>query len=165
MKIRTLGEADASAVNAVLNPIIAQGGLTVMTAPISEADQIAYMQTLAARGVYLGAFEESAGKLLGVQSVEPAAAEEPAFAHVGDISTFVALDARRGGVGRRLFDATLEAAGACGYAKLIAVIRRDNPAALRYYAGIGFRTVGVLERHARVGDALIDEVLAERFIG
>jgi L-amino acid N-acyltransferase YncA len=76
----------------------------------------------------------------------------------------VRLDAVRSGVGRSLCAATFEAARERGFVKLSAMIRADNPGALRFYQSQGFRVLGVAERHALVRGRYIDEVLAERFI-
>lgn len=58
----------------------------------------------------------------------------------GEIGTYVALDAARGGIGRALFDATRKAAGSAGIETIEASIPADNDKGLGYYSAIGFVT-------------------------
>ena len=99
-----------------------------------------------------------------MQDVVPLSAGSPVFGHVGVISTFVALDAQRQGVGRQLSAATFAAARELGFRKLSATIRADNPAALAFYQGLGFRVIGVAQRHALLRGQYVDEVLAEKWL-
>jgi RimJ/RimL family protein N-acetyltransferase len=50
-----------------------------------------------------------------------------------------------------------------GFLKLNATIQADNPRAVVFYLGQGFRIVGAAQRHALVRGRYIDAVLAERF--
>jgi len=182
-RIRPASEADAATTAALLNAIIAEGNLTSMDRPLTLEEQRAYLRSfpaqgipargipargipargipargIPARGVFHLAVQEETGELLGLQSVEPAQGD------VGEISTFVALQAHRRGVGRALSAATFREAGRLGYTKLLALIRADNPGALAFYEGVGFRIVGTLARHVLVRGVLLDQVLAEKLL-
>jgi L-amino acid N-acyltransferase YncA len=54
------------------------------------------------------------------------------------ITTFVALDHQGHGIGRRLFQATLQVAKAAGVSKINATIRNYNKGAQAYYSKMGF---------------------------
>jgi len=159
--VRAVSEDDAPAIVALLNPLIAAGAYTVLDEPSTVADQLAFIRNLPERSVYHAAVRD--GRVVGIQDVVPLA-ETRVFDHVGEISTFVALDARRQGVGRALCAATVTAARRLRFRKLLATIRADNAAALAYYTGCGFREIGTAQQHAHVGDRYVDEVLAERAI-
>jgi L-amino acid N-acyltransferase YncA len=86
------------------------------------------------------------------------------FRHVGEISTFVALDSQRQGVGQSLCQATFKAVKAQGFLKLRAIVRGDNPYAVSFYQSQGFKLIGVAEKHAWLYDKYVDEVLLEKFL-
>ena len=160
--IREAGPDDAAGVVAVLNPIIAAGVFTTITAELSEEDERRYIESFPARGLFLVAVADDT--LVGLQSVEPFDGSTPAFDHVGVIGTFVDLGWHRRGVASRLFAATFAAAPARGYEKLFTYIRADNAAGLAVYARHGFETVGTARQHARIGGRYVDEVMVERFL-
>lgn len=163
--IRPATEQDAGSIIELLNPIIEAGIYTIMEDPLSLEDQIEYMRKFPARGVFNVAVCDDSGKVLGLQSVEPISAGTKAFRHVGEISTFVALGVHGRGIGHALSTATFQGAREQGFMKISATIRGDNPGAVGFYVGIGFRVIGTAQGHAFVGGRYVDEVLAEVVIG
>lgn len=161
--VRTAREDDAEGMLDVLNPIIGAGIYTIMDQPFSVEEQIAYIRTFPERGVFHVAVATDTGRILGLQSVEPVSPTTVALQHVGDISTFVALDVHRAGIGQRLTAATLEVVRARGYRKILAMIRADNPQAVAFYQRQGFGMIGTAREHALVQGRYVDEVLMERF--
>ncbi len=164
VSIRKAQLADAGAIIAVLNPIIAAGSYTIMDEPLALEDQVAFMRNFPQRGVFYVAVDDDTQQIVGLQSVEPLAPTTRALSHIGDISTFVALDAQRSSVGRRLCQATFQAAQAQGFRKLMATVRADNPRAVAFYLSQGFRVIGTAQQHAFLGGNYIDEILMERCI-
>ena len=158
MRIRPARVSDAAGIAGVLNPIIRAGCYTIMREPVSLAGQVAFMRDFPARGVFLVA-EDS--RILGIQDVVPVT--DGVRSHVGEISTFVALDALRQGIGRRLTEVMVKHTLERGYTKLIARIRGDNDKALAFYQNQGFRLIGS-RKQVRLGGGFIDQVLAERLI-
>lgn len=165
--IRPAETRDAPGIIAVLNPIIRAGGLTIMEHEITLDEQIAFMRGFPTSGVFLVAVDRLDDRILALQSVEPVVAGDwaSALSHVGEISTFVDLDARRTGIGRQLTDATVRVCANLGILKLTAMIRADNPAAQGFYRSCNFQPIGTARRHARVQGAFIDEIMMERWIG
>lgn len=155
---------DAEAIVGILNPIIEAGVFTVFDTPFTAAAERAYLEAFPARGVFLVAVRESDGVLIGFQSMEPFAGYTRAFDHVGVLGTYVAEGCRRQGVATQLFKATFAAALERGYEKVFTYVRADNGAALRTYLRQGFRVVGTAERHARVGERYIDEIVIEKML-
>ena len=160
LRIRDVAPTDAAAICAVINPIIDARVYTVFDEPFTVDGERRYIEQFPARGVWKVA--EAAGPIVGFQVLEPSATYTRALDHVGSLGTYVALTARRQGVARALFAATLETARTKGYEKLFTFVRADNPAALSTYRAHGFEVIGTARRHARIDGRYVDEVLIER---
>ena len=160
--IRTAREEDAPSMVALLNPIIRAGVYTVMDEPVTLDGQIEFIRQFPEAGIFLVAVWDGSREVLGMQDVVPVLKDSRVFGHVGEISTFVALERRGQGVGRRLCQATFAEAKLRGFRKLSAAIRADNPRAAAFYRGQGFRRVGVAREHAFIEGKYVDEVLMER---
>lgn len=164
LKIRAVTEADAESIVRLLSPIVEAGIYTVMSGPISVDGQRAFIRALPERAIYHAAISAETHAIVGIQDVQPLSSDEAAFAHVGEVSTFVELGERRRGIGGALTQATFEAARARRFRKLCASVRADNSIAVAFYLGQGFRIVGTAERHAWVRGRYVDEVMMETFI-
>ena len=159
--VREVRLDDAEALVAILNPIIAARTYTVLDEPLSVAAEADYIRGFPARGVFVVAESRSAG-VVAMQSIELFADYTAALQHVGVIGTFVALQARRCGLGSLLCAASVPLARAKGLRKLLTYVRADNPAALAFYAGQGFRVVGTAVAQAQIDGVFLDEVIIER---
>ena len=132
MLIRPATPADAPAMTAILNAIIAIGGTPAQEAPKTEAtvaeDYITSPDVLAC------SVAEDQGTLIGWQSV--------GWYHGNpEIGTFVQPGTQARGIGARLFALTGATLRAAGITYIIATIRADNVPGLAYYARIGFRDI------------------------
>ncbi|MCT4369697.1 GNAT family N-acetyltransferase [Yangia mangrovi] len=151
--VRRAGALDARPMAELLNEVIARGGTTAMTAPVSAEDLRGWMRV--PRAIWHIA-EDDAGALLGFQWVEP-------HTRLGDSVAQIASFARVGrtglGIGSALFEATRAACRAEGYAWINAEIRADNEGGLIYYQSRGFEDYGHI-RDYRLGDGrTVDKVL------
>jgi len=164
LTIREARPDDADAIVRVLTPIIAAGVYTAFDTPFTPEAEREYIRNFPARGVFLLALEQTAGQVVGFQSMEPFASYTHAFDHVGVLGTYVDLGCRRQGIATQLFQATFGAALRKGYEKIFTFVRADNPAALQTYLRQGFRDVGTAQRHARVGGLYVDEIIIERLL-
>lgn len=162
LRIRDATPADAAAVCAIINPIIATRAYTVFDAPFTVEAEHDYMSKFPPRGVWKLALREADERVIGFQVLEPWANYSRAFDHVASLGTYVDLTLRRQGVAKALFAATLEAARAKGFEKIFTLVRADNPAALAAYQAHGFEAIGAARRHARIDGRYIDEWLIER---
>lgn len=162
--IRVVKEEDAASIVDLLNAIIEEEIFTVMDGPLSVEEQIDFIREFPKRGVFYVAAGDGDQRILGLQSLEPWSTSAKAFHHVGDISTFVALDWRGKGMGRRLSQATFEEAKKRGFLKIMATVRADNPQAVSFYGSQRFKIVGTARKHAFVHGQYIDEILMEKFI-
>ncbi len=160
MAIRSARPDDAPGIIAVLNPIIAAGGLTIMDQPLTLEDQRAFMRRFPERGVFNVALDQRSGTVLGLQSIEPFVESDDWPDHC-EISTFIALDSLRRGIGRAITAQTLIEARAKDHRRILAHVRCDNPRALAFYQRIGFARIGHAVHHASgSGHAVPQFVLA-----
>ena len=86
------------------------------------------------------------------------------YAGIAEFSVYVTRAARGRGAGRCAMEALLAAAEAGGYWKLVSRVFTDNAASRRLLATVGFREVGVYERHARLDGVWRDVVIVERLL-
>jgi len=162
--IREACPGDAEAVVGLLNPVIETGEYTVLDRPFSVQEERRFILNFPPRGIFHVAQSRPDGRVVGLQTMEPFAAYTHAFDHVGVIATCVDLGCRRQGIGKRLFEATFEAARQKGYEKIFTYVRGDNPAALAAYMKCGFRVVGTAQRHAKLAGRYVDEIIIEKFL-
>ncbi|HEV7213645.1 MAG TPA: arsinothricin resistance N-acetyltransferase ArsN1 family A [Chloroflexota bacterium] len=86
------------------------------------------------------------------------------YAGIAEFSVYVARSARGRGAGRRAMEALLAAAEAAGYWKLVSRVFLDNTASRRLLASVGFREVGIYERHAQLDGIWRDVLIVERLL-
>ncbi|WP_137700924.1 GNAT family N-acetyltransferase [Marimonas lutisalis] len=153
--IRRATPADARAMAELLNAIIAQGGTTALTDPITGADLSDKMAGHGVHGVWHLA-EDDDGTLLGFQWIGPYPDLPP---EACDIATFVRVGETGLGIGSRLFAATAAAARDLGYEWINANIRADNSGGLAYYQSRGFETWGRREGVALADGTIVDKIL------
>jgi GNAT superfamily N-acetyltransferase len=133
--IRGITSDDADEVSALINSIIAEGGLTALQEPLTVEDSRRFISDFGPRGFGFVAIDPESGGMVGMQEVI-ALPQLPR--DTGDISTFIAAGWRGRGVGHQLFTQTRLRARDVGYTRLHAVIRSDNPGAQGFYRGLGF---------------------------
>ncbi|MFZ5963241.1 GNAT family N-acetyltransferase [Thalassococcus sp. BH17M4-6] len=139
MTVRPAGRLDTREMADLLNGIIAKGGTTAMTDPVTRDMLQDWMDSSPDRSAWRVA-EDAAGRILGFQWIEP----HPDLPDTCcDIASFVRLGQTGIGVGSALFEATKDAARTLGYAAIIAVIRADNAQGLAYYQSRGFEDWGL----------------------
>lgn len=134
MLIRAATPADAPAMTAILNAIIAIGGTTAHEAPKTESavteDYISGPDVLAA------SIATDDGRVIGWQSVGW-------YDGNPEIGTFVQPGTQARGIGAQLFTQTCATLHSAGITYIIATIRADNVPGLAYYARIGFRDIAL----------------------
>lgn len=86
------------------------------------------------------------------------------YAGIADFSVYVARSVRGQGAGRVAMDALIDAAHCTGFWKLVSRVFVENVASRRLLASVGFREVGVYQKHARLDGQWRDVVIVERLI-
>lgn len=162
--IRAAIPDDADGIVSILNPIIETGRYTTFTTPFTVEQERTYIEAMSSRDFFHVAVRQTDEMIVGLQSGSVFAGYTDAFAHVAVIGTFVDPTCRRQGIARRLFVATFAAARAKGYTKLFTYVRADNPDGLATYLSQGFYIVGTAQRHAKINNRYVDEIIIERFL-
>ncbi len=86
------------------------------------------------------------------------------YAGIAEFSVYVARRARGQGAGTVAMRALLDAVKPAGIWKLVSRIFVENDASRRLMASMGFREVGIYEKHARLDGRWRDVVIVERLI-
>ncbi len=86
------------------------------------------------------------------------------YAGIAEFSVYVAREGRGRGVGRVAMLALIEAARAAGFWKLVSRVFPENTASLGLLRSVGFREVGVYQRHAQLDGVWRDVVIVERLL-
>ncbi len=164
LTLRPATDADLPAITAVYGHHVLHGTGTFETEPPSLAEMAQRRSDVLARGLpYLVA--EEGGQLLGFAYCnwfKP----RPAYRYSAEDSIYVAPQAHRRGVGRRLLQALAEQAEAAGVRKLIAVIGDSaNAGSIGVHTACGFTHVGVLASCGWKFDRWLDVVLMEKVLG
>jgi phosphinothricin acetyltransferase len=83
------------------------------------------------------------------------------YAGIAEVSVYVARAFRRRGAGRIALHALKEQARQKGFWKLVSRVFPENQASRAMIQGLGFREVGIYERHGQLDGAWRDVVIVE----
>jgi len=86
------------------------------------------------------------------------------YAGVAEVSLYVARPYRRRGAGRLALEELLHAAERAGFWKLLSRVFTDNIGSRTLIRSLGFREVGIYEKHACLDGVWRDVVIVERLI-
>jgi phosphinothricin acetyltransferase len=104
---------------------------------------------------------ERNGSVAGWAALSPASARH-SYRGVGEVSVYVAAEARGSGLGRALLQELVARSERAGYWTLTAGVFPENEASLRLHKACGFREVGVRERIGEAGGVWRDVIWLER---
>ena len=86
------------------------------------------------------------------------------YAGIAEFSVYVARTGRGRGAGRVAMRALIDAARDAGYWKLVSRIFIENTASRKLMGAMGFREVGIYEKHGQLDGQWRDVVIVERLI-
>lgn len=161
LRIRPVEEADAGAVARIYNEGIADRIATFETEPRSTEDRLNVIRD--SRGKYAFVVAELDGNVVGWASTSQYRTR-PCYAGVAEFSIYVGREARGRGIGRPLLQGLIDQAEAMGFWKLVSRIFPENVASRALCRGVGFREVGVYEKHGKLDGVWKDTVVVERLI-
>jgi phosphinothricin acetyltransferase len=150
---------DAEAIAAIYNEGIAEGTATFEVRP-RTADEVL--------GWFAGRFPnivvEEDG--LGVVAFASTSVYRPreCYQGIAEFSVYTARAFRGRGAGRLAMEALIEAARAAGFWKLISRVFIENTAGRSLLAVVGFREVGIYERHVQLNGRWRDVLIVERLL-
>jgi L-amino acid N-acyltransferase YncA len=159
MLIRAAVAADAEAIAAIYNQGIAERSSTFETRLRTAEDILGWLLP----DGYPVLVAERDGKVLGwanLSSYRPRAC----YACNAEFSIYLDRAARGRGLGAALLQALIDAARARGHSKLISRIFVDNAASRALCRRLGFREVGIYQRHAQLDGVWRDVVIVERWL-
>ncbi|MDQ3540450.1 MAG: arsinothricin resistance N-acetyltransferase ArsN1 [Chloroflexota bacterium] len=86
------------------------------------------------------------------------------YAGIAEFSVYVARSARGRGAGRLAMRTLIAEAERAGFRKLVSRVFTDNTPSLNLLGALGFREVGVYERHGQLDGVWRDVVIVERLL-
>jgi phosphinothricin acetyltransferase len=155
---RAASPDDADRIAQIYNEGIADRVGTFETRPRSAADIRAWFD-----GVHPIVVVEHDGTVIAFASTSSYRSRE-CYAGIAEFSVYVARAARGLGAGRIAMQALIDAVKPAGIWKLVSRIFVENTASRKLMASVGFREVGIYEKHARLDGQWRDVVIVERLI-
>jgi L-amino acid N-acyltransferase YncA len=107
---------------------------------------------------------ERDGAMVAWAKAGPYTDQHDYYAGVREATMYVARDARRTGVGKALLAALAESAAQEGAHKLIGKIFTSNEPSIALVKGLGWREVGVHERHGALDGEWKDVLVVEKLL-
>ncbi len=162
--IRPATPADLPAIQAIYAHHVAQGLASFEEVPPDVEEMRRRFATLTEAGFpYLVA--EAEGQVLGYSYCGPYR-PRPAYRFSVENSVYLAPEAARRGIGRRLLETLIERATALGKRQMVAVIGDSaNHASIGLHTALGFRMVGKVEGAGFKHGRWVDSVLMQRPLG
>lgn len=159
--VRLAVAGDAQAIARIYNQGIEERVATFETEP-RTADAIAAL--LAERGDrYPSVVAVRDGVVLAWAGSSPHSGRS-CYAGIAEFSVYTELDARGRGAGRAALAGLIDACERSGCWKLVSRVFPDNAASRALCARLGFREVGIYERHAQLDGIWRDCVIVEQLL-
>lgn len=149
---------DAERIAQIYNEGIADRVGTFETRPRSAADVRAWFD-----GTHPIVVVEHDGAVIAFASTSSYRSRD-CYAGIAEFSVYVARHARRLGAGRIAMRALIDAVRLTRIWKLVSRIFIENTASRRLMASVGFREVGIYEKHAQLDGQWRDVVIVELLI-
>lgn len=156
--VRPATREDRAAIAAIYNAAIAERASTFETRPRTPEDIDAW---LGKRHPVLVAEED--GRVIAYAATGAYSPRE-CYAGVADFSIYVAPEARGRNVGQHVLQALLKEAEAAGFHKLTSRVFAANVRSRALLGRLGFREVGVHEKHAPLEGVWHDVVVVEKLL-
>ena len=158
MLTRAATPDDAAAIASIYNQGIQDRVATFETRLRSPEDIRGWFD-----GVHPAIVVEEAGKVIAFASTSTYRPRD-CYAGIAEFSVYVAREVRRRGAGRVAMQAVLDASEKAGFWKLVSRVFVENTGSRGLLKSIGFREVGVYEKHGMLDGGWRDVVIVERLI-
>ena len=157
-RTRAATREDCAAIASIYNAGIAEHRSTFETRPRTPEDIAGWLG-----GRHPVMVVEDAGRVVAFASSSAYSPRE-CYAGIADFSIYVAPEARGFGAGRLAVQALLEAVEAAGFHKLTSRVFATNTRSRALLASLGFREVGLHEKHAPLDGVWQDIVVVEKLL-
>ncbi len=158
MHPRAAGPEDAGAIARIYNEGIEERVATFETRPRTAAQILAWFD-----GTHPVVVVEEDGVVISFANASAYSARE-CYSGVAEFSVYTATEARGRGAGTLAMEALIAAAEKTGFWKLVSRVFVENEPSRNLLLSLGFREVGVHEKHARLDGFWRDVVVVERLI-
>ncbi len=158
VRTRTATPDDAEAITRIYNEGIEDRIATFETEPRSTEEVRARLESL-----YPAVVIEDGG-FIAAFAWASAYSDRECYSGIVDFSVYVERRHRRMGTGRAAMEALIKAAEKRGFHKLTSKVFVENAPSRHLLALLGFREVGVHEKHAKLDGEWRDVIVVERLI-
>jgi L-amino acid N-acyltransferase YncA len=158
MQIRCATPNDAAEIAKIYNQGIEDRVATFETRPRSVEDIQAWFD-----GIHPVLVVENDSKIIAFASTS-AYSDRECYAGIAESSVYVERDKRGCGAGRLALESLIHAAEDEGFWKLVSRVFVDNNASRTLIGSLGFREVGIYEKHAKLDGIWRDVIIVERLI-
>ena len=158
MQARAATPADATAIARIYNEGIADRIATFETEPQSVEDVLGWFD-----GAHPIVVVEHADEILAFAATS-GYRPRACYRGIAEFSVYAARTARHRGAGRLALQALIATAAEAGFWKLVSRVFPENTASRKLLAALGFREVGIYERHAHLDGVWRDVVIVERLL-
>ncbi len=158
MQARAATKADAEAIALIYNQGIEDRVATFETRPRTQQDVESWFD-----GVHPVVVVSGEGQVVAFASTSTYRPRE-CYAGIAEFSVYTAREARGKGAGRMAMVALISAAEQAGFWKLVSRIFPENRASLALMRSLGFREVGIYEKHSKLDGIWRDVVIVERIL-
>ena len=158
MRARPATPQDAETIVHIYNQGIEERIATFETRPRTTEDVEGWFG-----GAHPTVVVEDAGSVVAFATTSAYSPRE-CYAGISEFSVYTARDARGLGAGRMAMQALIQAADRAGFHKLVSRVFVENAPSRRLLLSLGFREVGIHEKHARLDGAWKDVMIVERLL-
>jgi len=158
MVVRAATLDDAEAIAAIYSAGIRERIATFETEPRAAADVAKWFENSLPKVVV-----ERDGEVIAYAAAFPYS-DRCCYGGIAEFSVYVAPSARRTGAGRRAMEGLVVASREAGLHKLLSRVFPENVASLGLLRELGFREVGVHEKHGKLDGEWKDVVAVELLI-
>ncbi len=159
MRARQAVPGDAESIAAIYNEGI-EDGIATFETRLRTADDI--RQWFGGRFPIV-AVENQVGELIAFAATSEYRPRE-CYAGIAEFSVYAARAARGQGAGRLAMQTLIDGAWRAGFWKLVSRVFVENAASRALMRSLGFREVGIYERHAQLHGIWRDVVVVERLL-
>jgi L-amino acid N-acyltransferase YncA len=162
--IRAVADRDIAAITAIYAGAVLHGTASFEIDPPDESEMTRRQRALT-QGGYPYIIAEVDGAIAGYAYAGPYRAR-PAYHWTVEDSVYIATDAHRRGIGRRLLERLIEEAEQRGFRQMIAVIGDSKQiASIELHRALGFALVGTFASVGFKQGRWLDSVLMQRPLG
>jgi L-amino acid N-acyltransferase YncA len=159
VRTRVATSDDAEAIAAIYNEGIEDGIATFETRLRTADDVLKWF----GGGFPIVVVEHGDGEVIAFASASEYRPRE-CYAGVAEFSVYVARAARGAGVGRLAMESLIDEARKAGFWKLVSRVFVENAASRALLRRVGFREVGIYERHGKLRGTWRDTIIVERLL-